>query len=160
MFLHKPQAVLFPWCLRNFVYLCVICWFRFLDLFCFSLYLFFPLVFSCVMTGLMLFTETLPFFFQKHQKKKKKRAEAVSVAFLQSVHKTNEAMQGFTHFHFLNSSQTCVLKPRKQKIIFQKTGNHRSPFLKEEHISVCILEHWFMSSIVLHGRLLQSSVYS
>lgn len=102
------------------------------------------------------------FLFPKasKKKKKKKRAEAVSVAFLQSVHKTNEAMQGFTHFHFLNSSQTCVLKPRKQKIIFQKTGNHRSPFLKEEHISVCILEHWFMSSIVLHGRLLQSSVYS
>lgn len=49
----------------------------------FSLHLLFLLIFSCVMTGLVMFTETLPFFFQKHQKK---RAEAVSVASLQSVH--------------------------------------------------------------------------
>lgn len=51
-----------------FVSLCVICCF-WICLFRFSLSLLFTLVFSYVMTGLVMLTETLPFFFQTRHKK-------------------------------------------------------------------------------------------
>lgn len=54
----------------SFVFCFCVCYLLLLDLFCFVFHcLLLTLVFGCVMTGLMMVTETLLFFFQKHHKK-------------------------------------------------------------------------------------------
>ena len=83
-------------------------------------------------TGLVIFTETLPFFFQKHQKKKG-WSSLCSISAECVQQDKMRPMQGFTHFRFIILPGLMVL-PRKQKVIFQKQITTESLFLSEARI--------------------------
>lgn len=163
--LHRPQAGLLPWCLRLFSCLCALVTcvlfagsFLPLSLFLSSLSLWFPLFFLVyffcifplcfVITGLVVITEALPFFFPKAPQ----RAEAVSVAFSPLTFSKvgwGEAREGYHWQSVHSSSKSCMYNhspPLQRELTFQ-TGSHRIPFSMKS-ISVCIPDNLFMFSIV------------
>lgn len=136
-FLHKPQGVLFPRCLS---FACVLfvdfSWFPIcFDLIQFSLHLLSLLIFSCVMTGPVMFTETLPFFFQKHQKKKG-WSSLCSISAECAPWDKVRPVQGFTDFCFMILQVLMCRNPENENYL-PKRNNHKITFLNGSHVCLC-----------------------
>lgn len=150
--------MLFPWCSTSLVLLCFVsvCYLLLLDLFVFRflLSLLFTLVFGCVMTGPVMLTETLPFFFQTRHKKGWSSLCSISPAC--STAEQGAAPEGLHWLSGYHSSVWCVETQKTKKVTFQKNNPWITMF-NGEHICSHSKNITFFS-IVLHGRLLKKSI--
>lgn len=161
VFLHKPQAVLLPWCLRNF---CLFVWCLLILLSWFVLFCF---VFHCIcdchwFSSVMIRPRNVsrdPFFlFPKAPKKKKKKGWSGLCSISPTCVRTRWGQAGVLLVFLLLFFKVLCGETQITESYLPKTNKSQSHFFWMKSISFCILQRYFMFSTVLHGRLLQKSV--